>query len=328
MKVCFDAAVLAQPERHGHDLNAMVERCVSGQHRWHIDDLDALRASPWMQGKARWDSQSLFAEKSFTDSIYQTAASSAHRTLLVVVAQKGSTAAAAAHHREEEPAQARSILEQPAYVVLENATSDWAFLRAVASAFDRADLWYAMEHHWLCPEQAGGAGEIAKRVDALQKRPVAAWRIAVVMDSDRLVPGPLPDKVDKLKKELLARGVTVQVLFKREIENYLPYSQLDLSDRHDTYVSFLTLTRIQQDHYDMKRGFSLGDGGKVVLPKEQQGLFEGVSDWHRQRLVRGFGSRIGECFAEPVLDRAELDEVCSTNPQELETILDALEEIL
>lgn len=323
MKVSLDASVTARPEEHGHDLDAIVGRCELGQHTWQIDDLDELLASEWMRGKAAWDQQARYAEKIFTDLIYAPP-----RTGLWLVVAQPPAPAGSSTQRYCAPKEARTILEAPAYLVVENKVSDGAFLRAIARVYSRERVAQALERGWLEPASGGGGGEVKKEVIRLlgSPNPVASWRIMAVLDSDRLIPGKLPDKVRKLQQELMGLGVAVWVLFKREIENYLPYSLLE-PRRHEVYVSFMQLTREQQDHYDMKKGFKKREQS-VEAPAEQAQLFKQVSDWHRSRLVGGFGDDIGDRFGDASLDRAELDAVCSTNPGELEQLLDALEAIL
>ena len=89
----------------------------------------------------------------------------------------------------------------------------------------------------------------------------------------------------------------------------------------------MELTREQQDHYDMKTGFTKRDGQPVV-PLEQQNLFQGISKWHLEHLCGGFGSNVGAAFQEATISREELEVVCKTCPEELERVLDAIEELL
>ncbi len=326
MKVSLDVSVTARPEEHGHDLDAIVRRCELGQHTWQIDDLDELLASEWMKGKAAWDKQARYAEKVFTDLIYAP-----RRTGLWLLVTQAPAPVGSSTQRYCVPKEARTILEEPAYLVVENKGSDGAFLRAIARVYSRERVVHALDQGWLEPASGGGGGEVKKEVLRLlgSPNPVAPWRVMAVLDSDRLIPGTLPDKVSKLQQELMGLGVAVWVLFKREIENYLPYSLLDSPRRHEVYVSFMQLTREQQDHYDMKEGFTKKKGAQgVEVPAEQDHLFKQVSDWHRTRLRRGFGDDIGSRFGQASLDREELDTVCSSNPGELERLLDALESIL
>lgn len=149
------------------------------------------------------------------------------------------------------------------------------------------------------------------------------------MDSDRLSPGPLPSNTNERIGELRQMGTFPVVLHKREVENYLPGSLLDSKRTHEVYVSWRSLSPEQQDHYDMKHGFSRDPAtGEAILAEAQRTLFAGANPWHLKRLIGGFGKSIGERFEGAQLDRAELEAVCTTHPGELERLLQTLEDLL
>lgn len=324
MRVQLDPSVLADPARFGRDVSAIIDCCERGQHRWVIDDVDAVLDSAWIQGAARWDNSKELAEKTFRAAIDESPDRERPR-LVVLVAGAPAVAGVISCSASD----ARRILERPLYLVVENATSDWCFVRALVAAFDRLRIAQAIERHWLVPDQAGGSGELVKRARALVDQGNEARRIVVLMDSDRLTRGPWPDAVESRVKALKALGVSVIALHKREVENYLPGSLLDAPRTHHAYVSWCSLSREQQDYYDMKHGFgSDKTTGSAAVEAVQRALFARTNPWHLNRLVGGFGQKIGERFADARLDRAELDAVCTTCPGELERILDTLEEWL
>lgn len=311
--------VLAEPVQYGRDISAILHRCDQGQHQWVIEDLESVQRSAWMQERAPWDITDTLAEKSFRAQIDEPSGKQLRRLLVVAV----SASAAASEAMFETPERARQILEQAVQLILENGTADWHFVHTVARSYARSELLLAMKNQWILPDHAGGKGEFRKRFDELVRRGIPPWRIAVLMDSDRLAPGPLPEDNDKKRRQLEALGVQVFVLHKREAENYLPPSLLDGKDLRDTHSSLRNLSREQQDHYDMKKGFK-----STTLTATEEPLFGAVSEWHRRRLVGGFGPSIGDRFKDATIDREELDEMCSTRPGELEEILQALEEML
>lgn len=326
MRVQFDPAVLAAPERFGRDVSAILDRCEQGQHQWLIDDLDEMSSSAWFQAAANWDQE--LAEKTFRSAIDEPVGlGRAHLVLVVATAPTTPTVIAGMIHCSA--MDARRILARPLCLVVENATSDWGFVRTVAVTFNRTRLAQAIERHWLVPDHAGGSGELVKRVHALIAQGNVAWRIVVLMDSDRLAPGRLPSFVKERIDELKALGASVVPLHKREVENYLPGSLLDHERTHDAYVSWLHLSREQQDYYDMKHGFARNDAtDDAVVGDDHNGLFDGTNPWHLRRLIGGFGRKIGERFTGAPIDRDELIAVCKTCPGELEQLLDLLEELL
>lgn len=322
MRVRIDPAVMASPERHARDLDAILDSFDTGQHQWVIEDPEVVLSSRWVAEGASWGAalvQELVA-KTWRAAIDEVEAQRPNLRLVLVVAQ-------AAAEPDLSPGRAREILAAPAYVVVEDATSDVHFLRAMAVAFDAASVLEALDRVWLLPEHGGGSG-ILKRIDALLARGIVPWRILVLADSDRLVPGPLPKKVADLVDALLARGVKPIVLYKREIENYLPDTLIDDRKHHDAYVSLCSLMREQRDHYDMKYGFKMDRATEEVELGEQRELFAGCNPWHLRRLAGGFGKNIGARLEGAALTRGEMDAVCETFPGEIEGILRVLEEML
>ena len=328
MRVRIERAVLDAPHQFGRAISAIVDCFERGKHRWVIDDLEDILSSVWIQSAASWDASKELAEKLFREALDEPTGQAPARLVVVAVAAAQATAAAADVFicAVED---ARRILDHPLHVVLENATSDWCFLRALVAAFGRTRLSDAIARSWVVPDQAGGSGELVKRVRALAAQGQAPWRIAVLMDSDRLRPGPPPPVTDEREQELRRMGATPIVLHKREVENYLPGSLLDSKRTHDVYVSWRSLTPEQQDHYDMKHGFSRDrQTGEVVIAEDQRDLFSGTNPWHLDRLVGGFGKSIGERFDGAQIDRAELDAVCASRPGELDGLLQTLEDLL
>lgn len=335
MRVQLDRAVLDEPHRFGRDISAIIDCCQRGQHRWVIDDLDAVLGSAWIQGAARWDSSKELAEKTFRAAIDEPSGGVRQRLVIVAAAAPQDVPAGTPGVAGVvgvltcSVEDARRILADPLYLVLENATSDWCFVRSLVSTYERTRLAHAINRYWLVPDQAGGSGELVKRAQGLLEQGKAAWRIVVLMDSDRLAPGALPPSVAQRIKALAKLGVSVITLHKREVENYLPSTLLDGKRTHDVYVSWLSLSREQQDHYDLKHGFACDAvTGEAVMDHAQLGLFGGFNPWHLKRLIGGFGKTIGERFTGEKLDRAELEAVCATCPGELEQLLGILEELL
>ena len=325
MRVRFAEEVLAAPDRYGKDLNAIADRLGCGQHEWEIDDLDALLGSAWMLGRPDWDSLDELATKSFRASVDSPARAISPYTVVVTLVGQGGEGRILRH----QPADARRILTSALRLILENATSDGDFVRSVAATWKHSAVNDAIAGGWLVFEQAGGSGEFVKRATAFFAQQVPAVRLLCLMDSDRLTPGPLPKTTAARCAELNSLGVVAFVLGKREVENYLPPSKLDSKQRHAVYVSWLTLNREQQDHYDMKHGFDTDPAtGKASVLPEQRALFADVSEWHRGRLLGGFGKAIGDRFDGTALNLDELEFCCRTEPDELRRLLQWLEAAL
>lgn len=325
MKIRFAADVLARPSTSGRELYAIAACFDCGQHQWEIDDLDALLGSAWMRGLPTWDALDELAEKSYRAAIDEPALHPPRWLVVVTDAAPGVTERVVYC----DPGEARRLATNPLRVILENATSDGGFVRSVAATYAATAVTTAIAKGWLVFDQAGGSGEFVKRATALLALSVPPLRILCLMDSDRLVPGPLPPTVAKRCSELTALGVDSFVLHKREVENYLPPSAIDRDRTRSVYVSWLRLTPVQQDHYDMKYGFREDPKtGEASLLAEQEGLFADVSQWHRRRLIGGFGKAVGECFDGEPLDAKELEARCESKPGELRELVSWLEAAL
>lgn len=327
MRVRFERDVLDAPDRFGRDANAIIDTCATGQHSWVIDDLDDVLTSSLVRDCPSWDPLATLAEKTWRAAIDEPTTAAHQR--LVVVKPAGTGVARVAGTIVCTAASARQLLARPLYLVLENATSDWSFVRALVKSYRRTALDQAIANHWIVPDQAGGSGEFVKRVRGLIEQGIESLRIVALMDSDRLAPGALPPAVDTRVKALEGMGATVIVLHKREVENYLPTALLDGKATNAVRVSWLALTRVQQDHYDMKFGFATDSAtSAAAIPLEQKALFAGSNPWHLDRLIGGFGKRIGDRFENAHLDLDDLAVVCATCPDELAHVLDVLEAAL
>ncbi len=309
MRVQFEVELLDQPARFGRDLSAIIDRCSTGQHRWVIDDLDTVLNSAWMIGRATWDVTDELAEKVFQAQILEPKQNHAQK-LLIVTLDEASAAKSTETTKHEPVARARKILEQAVQLILENGTADWHFVCAMSRTYPLPALQQAIREQWLIPAHAGGKGEFRKRFEQLVDLGAPPWRIAVLMDSDRLAPGALPKDNEDKKKRLEELGAKVFVLFKREAENYLPPSLLGGARHQELLAWLLSRPPAQRDYFDMKKGAGRDANSQEATP------------------VGGFGPAIGDRFKDAQISREEMDEVCSTSPDEIEGILRALEEML
>jgi hypothetical protein len=294
VKVQIEVEVLNQPKRFGRDIAAILDRCDHGQHQWFIENLDHVLESAWMKGRASWDVSDELARKTYRAQFDEPIAQKSQRLLVVCLGADPSIEASIGVKRES-PYQARRILEQALNLILENGTADWQFICAMSRTYPREFLSRAIAKGWILPDHAGGKGEFKKRFDQLRDRGIPPWRIVVLMDSDRLTRGPLPEDNEKKREQLEALGVRVFVLFKRETENYLPSTLLQDERHASALAAFCGMGLEQRDYCDMKKAFS---------------------------------KRIGERFREAQISRDEMDSVCSTFPGEIEEILRVLEEML
>lgn len=213
----------------------------------------------------------------------------------VELARKGTVAAQAWTPTAELPAlvqiQANELREhaddlcQPAVLVVENRDGDGSFLRTLAVVFGAGRILRALDERWLIIRHGGGSTTTREATEAVQgfRRRV---RVAVVLDSDRLVPGA-EAKYQTEAAELRKRRAVVHILELREAENYLPDKVLDSLVKqpatHKALDALKTLTSEQRGYFDMKHGFGKG------VPAEQAVLFAGIDESRRDDLKVGFG---------------------------------------
>lgn len=185
-----------------------------------------------------------------------------------------------------------------AVLVVEDLVNDGAFVRAVATVFGRQRILTALDKQWLVLRHAGGTGRFPAVVEAERAGFRVLARIAVLADSDRLVPEQRTAIHDKAA-DFRAAGLSVHVLALREAENYLPNRVLaecgDRSTTSSTLTALKRLTPQQRGHYDMKRGF--GDRKQPVrIPHQQRPLFDDLDHRTRDALRGGFGDGLLPLF--------------------------------
>lgn len=338
MKVRFATDVLQAP-LDWPILDRIVDQFAHGKHLWEITDFYVISGSPWLTSEdSRTTRQNLEAlAKAFTAQAYQPAGQAAHSLRIVVTHQ-------AELEAEEEaavipPEAARAALESPAYVVVENADSDGAFLKAIYNAFGREILATAVELGWLIHEHAGGSGNLKSTTERLlaRNRP-GPRRIMVLRDSDRMSPEESHSTtVTALRSWCEHNGVFCHVTHKRETENYVPLEGLAPHQNvppHAVprvgrcYLAFLRLSPQQRDFYDMKFGFKKGPNNTIEIPPAQQELFRDVHQSVLSNLRGGFGDDLWERNVGRKCSRDEIVAVCATAQGELDEILNMIERLL
>jgi hypothetical protein len=304
-------------------LDRILDHFLSGRHRWEIDDVDRIKNSPWLAGGDRVSQRNTeILEKCFV------AAATASRGRMHTQGVAVDTTPALPNRLS--PTDALTYLSSPAIVIVENEESDGAFLATLVHAYDRVDLWQALESRWIDLDHAGGYGEIEKRLERYLDRTQGPPRALVLADSDRLYPGHLSATFTKIDEVCTRLGIPYVVLEKRAIENYLPVGALQRSNRRNCYQAFLKLGMIQRAHYGMKKGFSRDDSGTPVVHADQAMIFQHVPTRVLEDLCGGFGPDVWELFrdARDVITADTLNLTCDSNPLELPRLLDRIEALI
>ena len=220
MRVAFSALALASVEAW-RTLDRILDLLGRGRHLWHIDDFTQVNSSAWLSEDSRTTRMNReLLKKAFTAQAYSNA-SLAHTLLLTVTPLPS-------QENELTPEHTAAAMHSPVFLVLENAGSDAAFVRAVAWAYNRDNLLDGLEDGAIVVDNAGGFGGLRPAVERLLARQVPGpVRIAVLRDGDMLHPdAPHSQIVTDLVTWCTANSVHVHVLRKRETENYLPLEAL------------------------------------------------------------------------------------------------------
>jgi hypothetical protein len=334
MKVRFATDVLNEPNAW-NSLDQIVYHFITGRHLWDINDPEEIENSSWIQEdiQGRSGKQNLETlQKCYTNSIYpcESREFSLHTITLIITQQISGES-----NKTLRPDDAISYLNKPAYVAVENQSSDGAFLDAMIHAFGRSELRDAQTEGWWQYHQMGGFGEIEKQVESIRTQTlVSPLRVFVLVDSDRCYPNHVTDTIKKVKGYCDKVGdVPYAILQKRKIENYLPISALFRQHipkkLKNIYQAFLSLTPEQQAHYEMKKGFKKVNN-HAIIPDKQKELFEHVPQRILDNLCGGFGDNAWEYFKSKrdVITEDAIKLTCPNDPNEIVRILDSIERLL
>jgi hypothetical protein len=323
MKVGFAMDVL-QEDATWAVLDQIVYMLWERRHAWDVRDSWEIEQSNWIQSdlKGRAGKRNLETLAKFvTQSAYPSSGRMHSLTIDVTLSPQ--------EPNELTPGDAIRCLQAPAYVLVENSTSDGGFLRAMICALNRVELFEAQQAGWWCLEHMGGFGDVEKRVQELRSRQPGPARLFVLVDSDRKYPGHLTGTARKVEECSRATGVPYVILRKRNIENYLPAKILESVDKRASRA-FAKLTQIQKDHYNVKKGFRGDRFGEEDGDPEQARLFHGVMRPVIERLLEGFGSDVSSRFEaeKDSISESDVREVCAGDPSEVDRMLDLIETLI
>lgn len=222
-------------------------------------------------------------------------------------------------------------LSEPLFVIVEDVKSDRAFIISLTRIYKSASkrLRNALHKGWVKFEHAGGKTHVVKVIEGifLSKPSPYNPRFYVVVDSDKLFEKQEYNKeILKITEFCFENNIPVHVLYKREIENYLPDIVLDKrlpEELQDVLGAFKTLSSEQKDFYDLEKGFQ--------DKKPEINLFETLSDASFNMLRVGF-SRNKICdvkndfykmFEDEACDQKHLESRCAHQPDmmELKTLI-------
>lgn len=221
---------------------------------------------------------------------------------------------------------AKVLLHERSKVIVENATNDWKFIKGLIEKYKNHKtkktvfklLHKALNNNWIEPEHAGGKTGIQTRIIDLLDRYGDAYRLklATLFDSDCTSPKKeLKKEVKKLLGFLKSEHsekvddrfnpnkyvIIWHMLFKREIENYLPLVVIEEHSPEEKTIC-ATLKKLKPEELD-------------YIDMEEQ--FKNLN------VKRGFP----ELFLDKKWRKNLLEERCSHHLEQIETPNNILEEI-
>jgi hypothetical protein len=212
------------------------------------------------------------------------------------------------------------LLTQPFYLIVEDESSDGAFVLWVARALGRDRIWRAYRAGQLAFRHAGGKGQFVKSARAItygvwpdERRPILAMRLrtAAMLDSDAQFSGDTPNA--GIISAVSEHVAFVHALQARTIENYIPRKYLSryLGQPYRSAVdAFFRMAEQDRNLFPMKKGFVEGtkfpsrrNHGSFCADGEVEGMIRAqyqsvnATDW--TLIAGGFGDSVGAIYSDP-----------------------------
>ena len=306
------------------------------RHRWEMNNYYKIQESPWLEQESRLSRRVEDLKKMYTASGYITTKEKKLKRTITISRESDNISSFT-------PQDALEFLNTPVYIIVENFESDKFFLKALIHAYKLKELERAFQNDWLRIEGVGGIGEIPKKIDDyFENHQRFPPKLYIWVDSDRKFPGDdhhAQPIVDKCAEKGL---VTLTILYKRAIENYLPLEALRTvpDELQHVYKAYHSLNNPDKwDYYNMKKGFEPGRNHNR-LPQEQEELFEHITNKDQifQDLRDGFEAIPGIKFdlytlfetQKTLITRKALQNRCKHQPEpdELEHLLEGITSLL
>jgi hypothetical protein len=233
------------------------------------------------------------------------------------------------------------ILEKPVYIFLENAVNDQNFILGLLTNFKKRgqkSLRF-IRSEWLVFQNGGGKNDIINQIENKltsfnQKSLDNKYylRAIVIVDSDKNNPTDVNESNNLLEVFCNQNDISLHILEKREIENYMPIQMLyEINDINNNKVETLeNLNPTQQDYYDLDSGFNRKSKNGI------DDIFSSLTNEEYNTLKNGFSeeiktkSEVPKLFLNSKLTRDLLTEKCShqQDSNELLNIIDKINRLL
>lgn len=330
---------LFRKEEYFNTLDQLFTLFESGQHEWNILNPFKITESDWYKNEVSTKSRLGIRLKNFMKMtvkavrISQEKLRTRKRIKITITPDAESTTSGIERYS---PALAYELLNSNLNIIVENAFSDGTFVKALCKTYKYIELEEAISKSWLDFDQAGGVGEITKRVEAyVQKYRDFKPRIFVFCDSDKkykycAIEGNIKNVKEKCEQE----NIPYHILYKRAIENYLPSEVLNQyvpEDMSGTLQAYLNLNADQKDFYNLKQGFKKKQRKEYRLSNDEKSFFQ-IDTPQTHPLRDGFETRDFtpySLFAKKITSQ-QFKKRCAhqDNPGELKDLLDKIRKLL
>ncbi|RED45244.1 hypothetical protein DFQ10_102112 [Winogradskyella eximia] len=233
------------------------------------------------------------------------------------------------------------ILNNPVCIFLENAVNDGNFILGLFNKFKskgRKCLKFFNEG-WILFKNAGGKNDIINQIRNMlttyEQRDLdnkIYLRAIVIVDSDKKNPTEIIEANNVLVEFCNLNNITLHILEKREMENYMPIEMLnDIEDINSEKVEAIAnLNKVQQDYYD------LDDGFRGKSRNELDNIFADLTNEQYNTLKNGLSQEIKtkievpKLFLSNKITHEDLNNKCShqLDSNELLNIIDKIDSLL
>jgi len=327
MYVYLDTNLFAE-QAHFRDLDRIIHFFEDGKHQWVVEsdeDVEAILESEWLnsQGDRVRPITAEFIERAFRDLVHTPINERKNRRTIHVNLNDNQHVISIKF--------ALDYLNEPLYILVENEFSDKYFLDALFRCFRKKGkkIRKAFEHNWVQYYNAGGKTMISKIVEDRYVRQPLPERLFVFADSDKNTPENTPKDTQSIIDLCEKLGVNYHVLYKREIENYLPKEALlQIPEAlHELTNTLFELEPVQQDFYDLEKG----------LGNAKNDLFDDITNQQRNILKLGYNQagydpkkELHQLFNHSCITQENLLKKCKhqDTPDELQQILAKITNLL
>jgi hypothetical protein len=218
------------------------------------------------------------------------------------------------------PFGALTILMQPLHLIVEDESTDGAFVLWMARLLGRDTIRQAYRAGRLLFRHAGGKGQLGKSAAALtfgvwprSNQPILSLQLRAIalLDSDAHYPGHEPNAPYLL--EVQPHVLFVHMLKQRYIESYVPWRYFRRRLEHDGLAAsadaYFRMTESQRSFFPIRSGFKdraptpqpqthalfLADVNREQAERDHYRVVDPV-DW--AAFVGGFGRRLAVVFRE------------------------------